>query len=122
MKKLHLLLAVFAILISCSKSDPENPDPQPEQPKQETITIAGGSDTAPVLGTTGGTSTVTFTASAAWSASVINTRASDWCSVSPTNGQAGTATITITVKENTTPDNRAASITITAGNKASKKK
>ncbi|MBE6245909.1 MAG: hypothetical protein E7110_00630 [Bacteroidales bacterium] len=116
MKKLHLLLAVFAILISCSKSDPENPDPQPEQPKQETITIAGGSDTAPVLGTTGGTSTVTFTASAAWSASVINTRASDWCSVSPTNGQAGTATITITVKENTTPDNRAASITITAGN------
>ncbi|MBQ6574396.1 MAG: hypothetical protein IIX41_08840 [Bacteroidales bacterium] len=109
-----LLAAVISIVLGCSKSDPENPEP--EVPKQETITIAGGADAVPVLGTSGGSASVTFTASAAWSASVINTRASDWCSVSPTSGGAGAATITITAKENVTPDNRAASITITAGN------
>ena len=109
-----LLAAVISIVLGCSKSDPENPEP--EVPKQETITIAGGADAVPVLGTSGGSASVTFTASTAWSASVINTRASDWCSVSPTSGGAGAATITITAKENVTPDNRAASITITAGN------
>ena len=109
-----LLAAVISIVLGCSKSDPENPEP--EVPKQETITIAGGADAVPVLGTSGGSASVTFTASTAWNASVINTRASDWCSVSPTSGGAGAATITITAKENVTPDNRAASITITAGN------
>ena len=109
------IIAVSACLFTaCSKSDPENPDPQPQP--QETITFSPGTNTTPVLGTTGGSASVTFTTSASWSASVINTRASDWCSVSPTSGGAGTATITITASENTTPDNRAASVTIKSGN------
>ena len=110
-----LLIAIIAVVTGCDKAEPENPAPQPEPEKQETVTLASGTDTAPVVATEGGTVSVTFTSSAAWTADVINTRSSDWCSVSPTSGGAGTSSITITVKENTTPDNRAASVTIKSG-------
>jgi hypothetical protein len=39
----------------------------------------------------------------------------DWCSVSPTSGAAGTATLTITTQPNTTYDERNATVTIKSG-------
>ncbi len=110
-----LLIALLSVIIGCGKTEPDNPNPTPDKPKQETVTLSSGTNTAPVIATEGGSTSVSFTASAAWTASVINTKADSWCSVSPTSGVAGSASVTITVKENTTPDNRSASIVITAG-------
>ena len=107
------MLLSLALILACSKSDPDNPNP--EKPKQETVTLSPGTNAAPVITSHGGTSTVSFTSSSSWTASIINTKADSWCSVSPTSGVAGPATITITVKENTTPDNRSASVVIKVG-------
>ena len=113
MRRLFSLFLVIALLAGCSKSEPDNPIP--EKPKQESVTLSSGTNAAPVIATAGGSTNVSFTASSSWSASIINTKADSWCSVSPTSGGAGAATITITVKENTTPDNRSASVVIKAG-------
>ena len=113
MRRLFSLFLVIALLAGCSKSEPDNPIP--EKPKQESVTLSSGPNAAPVIATAGGSTSVSFTASSSWSASIINTKADSWCSVSPTSGGAGAATITITVKENTTPDNRSASVVIKAG-------
>lgn len=116
MRRLLSLFFVLALLVTaCSKPEPDNPKPTPDTPKQETVTLSPGTNTAPVITTAGGSVNVSFTASAAWSASIINTKADSWCSVSPTSGVAGSASITITVKENTTPDNRSASVVIISG-------
>ena len=116
MRRLLSIFFVLALLVTaCSKPEPDNPKPTPDTPIQETVTLSPGTNTAPVITTAGGSVNVSFTASAAWSASIINTKADSWCSVSPTSGVAGAASITITVKENTTPDNRSASVVITSG-------
>lgn len=80
---------------------------------QPTITIDASS--APNFETEGGSQAITFTASEAWTAEVINSRADGWCSISPTSGAAGSATITVTTEPNDTPDDRSASIVIKAG-------
>ena len=116
MKRLLSLFVVLALLVTaCTKPEPDNPQPNPETPKQESVTLASGTNAAPVIATEGGSASVSFTASTSWSASIINTKADSWCSVVPTSGVAGAASITITAKENTTPDNRSASVVIKAG-------
>ncbi len=116
MKRLLSLILVFALFVTaCTKPEPDNPQPNPETPKQESVTLSPSSNAAPVMATEGGSTSVSFTASTSWSASIINTKADSWCSVVPTSGVAGAASITITAKENTTPDNRSASVVIKAG-------
>lgn len=58
---------------------------------------------------------ISFKVSGSWTASLINTRADDWCSIASTSGPAGAATLKITVAPNNTPDERSAAIRITAG-------
>lgn len=63
-----------------------------------------------------GEKTISFTSNVAWSASVDETRdGSSWCSVSPSNGEAGQAVLKISVKENTTYDDRNAVVRLTYG-------
>ena len=118
MKQPLFLLACLSIFTwmmqSCSDDNKTQTPPVPEPE----ISFPAGSDTQPVFATEGGTSTLTFTASEAWTASVgeANTRAIDWLSISPTSGQAGTATLTIQAEPNDTPDERNAAITLTCGN------
>ena len=59
-----------------------------------------------------GDTVVRFTAEADWTAEVVSTRAVDWCSVSPTSGKAGEATITITTTINDTSEERSAKVVI----------
>ncbi len=60
--------------------------------------------------------TITFTSNVPWTASVDNTRdGSSWCTISPSNGPAGSATMKITVKENSTYDDRNAVIRLAYG-------
>lgn len=102
--------------ISCSSggSDEPTPPPTPKPEEQPKIEIPA-SQAEPVLPQEGGSATVSFTTTAAWSASVASTRATGWCTVSPTSGTAGSVTLTITTPPNDTYDERNATITLSAG-------
>lgn len=94
-------------------SDTEN-NSAPEEPS---IEMEGEVDVRPVIGSDGGTFTVTFTASGDWTASVnAVTRTLDWLSVSPTQGGAGTVTLQISAQPNESYDERNAAVLLTCGN------
>ena len=113
MKRL-LTFLLIAALAACSKSEDggtTNPDPTPEKPKAEIkLNTSSSNFTAD-----GGRDEISFSSTEAWTAEVINSRADGWCDVSPTSGDAGEATITISTKPNDTPDERNASVRIKAG-------
>ena len=104
------LLALIAICCDKENTTPDTPAPDP---RPDNITLASGTDTAPVVPENGGAITVSFTANTAWTATVSS--GSDWCIVTPASGNAGSASITITAKENTTGDIRTASVVVKAG-------
>lgn len=108
-----LLLLSMAFVAACSDGgeDIEEPAPKPT-PSQPAITLDVSSAD---FTTDGGSNTISFTTSEPWTAEVLNSRADAWCSVSPTNGKAGDAEITVTTTPNDTPDNRSASIILKAG-------
>lgn len=82
-------------------------------PNSPSITIEADNK-LPTFNTTGGTETLTLTATSSWTITVDNS-ASDWVSVSPSSGEAGTYTLQIKVQENQSYDERNASITINYG-------
>ena len=99
---LYLLVCLSALAWTVQACSDDNKSETPPAPEEPAITFPTGSDTQPV-----------FT----WTASVgeADTRAIDWLTVSPTSGQAGTATLTITTEPNDTYDERNAAITLTSG-------
>lgn len=121
MKELKLLLVLLSAILlnacggdSSPSSEPSKPTPTPT-PATSKIVIPATENIKPVFNTEGGTTTIKFTASEAWTASAANTRADDWLSVSPTSGNSGELTITITTTANDTYDERSGSITIKCG-------
>ena len=115
MTKFFYYVAILFAFVACTKSSDDgtndNPTSKPDKPKEE-ITL---STTSSNFTTEGGESKITFTTNEAWTAEVINTRADGWCTVNPTSGAAGNATITISTEPNDTPDDRTATIKIKAG-------
>lgn len=113
-KMLYLMVPVWMLLCwSCSSGDDEGLDPAPDPVEKPKVEISGS---VPVLEEKGGTATVNFTTNASWTATVsAASRTSSWCTVSPTNGGAGTHTLTITTSPNDTYDERNATVTLTAG-------
>ena len=59
--------------------------------------------------------TIYFTSALDWTAELVNDRADSWCSISATSGKSGNGQITVNVTDNTSPDNRTASIIIKSG-------
>ena len=59
--------------------------------------------------------TIYFTSALDWTAEFANDRADSWCSISATSGKSGNGQITVNVTDNTSPDNRTASIIIKSG-------
>ena len=111
-----LLLAMIAFCWSCSGGGEDVPTPAPtptpkpeEKPKIEVTT------TAPVVSQGSESATVTFTSTDSWTIDVTEGRAASWCSVTPTSGNKGTNTLTITTTANDTYDERNAKVTIKAG-------
>ncbi len=118
MKRFLLAFLATATLFACTKGDDggnggNGGGNNGGGSSQPTITIDASS--VPNFKTEGGSQAITFTASQAWTAEVINSRADNWCSISPTSGPAGNAKITVTTSANDTPDDRSASINIKAG-------
>lgn len=108
---LHILLLVMMVCCwSCSDGGEDIPTPTPK-PETNKVEI---SSSAPVVEQKGGTTTISFTTNAAWTASVGSS--TSWVTVSPASGTAGTHTLTLTTAENDTYDERNATLTIKAGN------
>lgn len=111
-----LFLAMMACCWSCSGGGEDVPTPTPtptpkpeEKPKIELTTAA------PVAPQEGGSATVTFTSTEAWTIDVTEGRAVSWCSVTPTSGSKGNNTLTVKTTANDTYDERNAKVTIKAG-------
>ena len=61
------------------------------------------------------TQTVSFDAGNTWTATLKEANKSDWCRVSPTQGNAGKNTISISVSQNSLEEPRTATLIISAG-------
>lgn len=108
---LFCMLAIVAIVSCIEKEEEGNSNPTPSRPETEIRNETATVDFA----TEGGSYTISFSSTEAWSAAVVNSRADEWVSIYPTEGEAGDATITVTTQPNDTPDDRSATIVIKAG-------
>ena len=104
------VLALSLLLASCK---PEI-DFVSYRSAQAEVSPAGG-DLSMIFSSEAGSASVELEASKAWTASFVNSRAKDWCSLSLESGKRGTATLTVSVKENPDYDQRSASINFVCG-------
>ena len=114
MKQLFFYLLAVLTIVACTEpvnNGGSTDDPTPDKPKAELTLSVSSVD----FSADGGEGYVSIVSSEAWSADCLNNRADSWCSVSPTSGEAGEATICITAAANQTPDDRSASVVIKAG-------
>jgi hypothetical protein len=70
--------------------------------------------TVPAFTVDGGTYTIAVTSNTKWTAGV-NAAATSWCTVGPTSGEGNNPAVKVTVLENAGVDDRAATVTFTAG-------
>lgn len=111
-----LCLAMFLLVVGCgSDKDELLPEPEPT-PSGASIEFEGGNPPTIVVSSEGGISTLTFTATGAWTAEVnAVTRAVDWISVSPTSGGPSKVDLQIKIQPNETYEERNAAITLRCG-------
>ncbi|MBQ8485403.1 MAG: hypothetical protein IJ534_04600 [Bacteroidaceae bacterium] len=111
---IYIALAVSALFSACGGDNPvDNSTPSPTPtPTAAKIDIAATENTSPILAQTGGKASLSFTSSGSWTA----TSSAAWCTVSPTSGNSGNATISITAADNDNYDDRTATVTLKSGN------
>lgn len=116
------LLLFVCCLLSCEK--PNQPQPQPDEkpaisiPTQSQAVFNNGisfSPSSPQQANQPQTQTVTFTATEPWSASIADTKASNWLTVEPSSGGAGAVNMVVKAQPNDTDQARKASVTIKCG-------
>lgn len=107
----HKYLWIFAaLLLWCGCNEPEPVAPTPPPAKEATyVTLATTS--IPTFTAQGGEAGVTFETDGAWTAKA----GAAWCSVSPAQGKAGTVTLKVVVKANTSYEERTTNIVVKAG-------
>ena len=123
MKKLLTLIILAAVLLipSCQKELPDaiknvevsqggqtpTPTPTPTPTAELKVSEPG------LFGAKGGEQSMTVTATAAWA--VSKSEGSDWLTIKPETGNAGTANITLTAAENTSTESRSATVSVWSG-------
>lgn len=114
-KRFFYLFPLFILLlfVVCSCKD-DNNEPTPPEPSPE-ITIPSSENLNPVLSQEGGTVSISFTTTADWTASLVNTRAESWITVTPSSGSKGKNEITITTTANESYDERNATVVLKCG-------
>ena len=114
-KRIYYLFPLFILLlfVVCSCKD-DNNEPTPPEPSPE-ITIPSSENLNPVLSQESGTASISFTTTADWTASLVNTRAESWITVTPNSGSKGKNEITITATTNETYDERNATVVLKCG-------
>lgn len=103
MKRIALFMAIAIAAIAC---DPE------EQIVPE-VTVHTDEATL-VIPTEGGDVQIAFDANVEWTAALKEATAADWCTITPSTGAAGSTSLKVIALENTTNDNRVATVVITA--------
>lgn len=111
------LLMLLVLTTSCGGGGGDDPAPTPTQ----SITInTGTASTYTVDATATSTpSNIKFTATSSWTATletVTGTEASQWVTITPTSGKAGTVEMKVTLKPNTETTARGARIKIQGSN------
>lgn len=114
--KIHYLQLLFVMLLfvvsACGGNEDDITPPEPETPA---ITVPDSENLRPVLNQEGGTVSISFTTTADWTASLVNTRAESWITVTPSSGSKGKNEITITTTANETYDERNATVVLKCG-------
>lgn len=107
------LATILAVTITACKQEPLVPE-TPDKPEVPTLSFGGGSSPSFQIGSSSGTTTLSFKASSSWTVKIENgTRADDsWCTVIPMSGDAGDASISISVDENTGIEDRSCTVDI----------
>lgn len=106
MKKLLTFMALAILAIAC----------KPEiVPSVEVIS----NDVTNIIPRTGGEITLTVNANLPWSASLKESGASSWCTLSPASGEAGVLNCKVIALENKETDNRSVTVVVTATNEKS---
>lgn len=104
-----LAIGIYTNFISCSDDGKESPIPN--QPAIEEFTQSNMNFTEKV-----NEQTFTFTTNADWTISVAPIKGGEnWCTASPTQGNAGNQTVKIAVVENSTYDDRSVTVTLKSG-------
>lgn len=93
MRKFYIFMLTIFICMSCSDRDNHSDEPT-FVPDESQIEISEAFLT-PTFDAEGGEITVEFVTQSDWSVSVVNSRAENWCSISPLSGGAGKATFII---------------------------
>lgn len=110
---LQLLFVILLFVVSaCGGNEDDITPPEPETPA---ITVPDSENLRPVLNQEGGTVSISFTTTADWTASLVNTRAESWIAVTPSSGSKGKNEITITTTANETYDERNATVVLKCG-------
>ena len=114
MKNQYWILAAFAALaLACGQKEtvPGGGEAEPDpQPQAGAITLASTGNV--IIDAAGGSKTVTFSATKAWTAAV--SAEADWLSAQPLSGEAGQSlSVTLTASENTAYEQRSATLTLT---------
>lgn len=107
---------MLLLIITCGCSTGDDSSPETESPDNvPALVVADYENLSPVFGHEGGTTTISFTAGADWSATLSNSRADEWLSITPATGKKGKGVITIQVQPNETPDELNATIILKSG-------
>ena len=103
MKKIALFIAVAIAAIAC----------KPEEKIVPEVNVNTDQATL-VIPTEGGDVQIVFDANVEWTAALKDAASADWCTITPSSGAAGAASIKLIALENKTNDNRTATVVITA--------
>lgn len=103
----------FILLLAGCRSDIEFVESS-FRPGHAEVSLSG-SNLSMNFPSSSGSASVDLDASGKWTASFVNDRAKDWCSLSTESGKRGKATISVSVKENTDYGQRSASINFVCG-------
>lgn len=118
---LTILLIIFlGIFTSCSSDSPKDEAGKPDAGVPPVIDVPTGAEDYfsknMDFDYSSSEKVLAFSSNVPWTIKVADTRdGSQWCTVTPTNGIAGTSSVIVKVSENTTYDDRNAVITLTAG-------
>ena len=105
-----ICLCLCWLLSACSDSTEEFTDYLNPVAGSETAFSQGLSFTDAAL-----TQSITFETGNAWTATLEGENASAWCRITPTKGNAGKSTISISVSQNSVEEARSATLTLSTG-------